>query len=73
MLIRNAGHVVPRRTLAHFATKRDREIHLNAHIGEIRKALDAQFRARIVTVRNVGYMYQKVPTSMPDLGTQATS
>lgn len=73
MLVRNAGHVVPRRTLAHFATKGDREIQLNAHIGEIRKALGAQFRARIVTVRNVGYMYQKVPTGMTDLGAQPTS
>ena len=50
VLVGNAGRVVSRQKLSDFHTKRDREIKLNAHIGQIRKALGEQFRARIVTV-----------------------
>ena len=56
VLVTNAGRAVSRQMLSDFHTKRDREIKLNAQIGQIRKALGG-IRDRIVTVRKEGYMY----------------
>ena len=59
LLLRNAGHVVSRQTLSHFPTKRYEERQLNAHIGKIRRALGHEYRHRITTVKNEGYMYRR--------------
>jgi DNA-binding response OmpR family regulator len=63
LLLQSAGRVVPRATLTHSGTIRDKELYLNIEIGELRRALGRQFRDRIITVKNQGYMYQKVPTA----------
>lgn len=63
LLLRSAERAVPRATLSHAGTRRDKDLYLNIQIGELRRALGTQFRRRIVTVRNKGYMYQKLPTS----------
>lgn len=60
LLLRNAGRIVQRSTLTHAGTKRDRDLYLNIQIGELRRALGTQFACRIVTVRNKGYLYQKM-------------
>lgn len=65
LLLRNAGQVVSRSLLSHAQTKRDQDLYLNIQIGELRRALGAQYRNRIVTVRHKGYTYQRVPTSVP--------
>lgn len=62
LLLRNAGRVVPRRLLSLSRTK-DKEIYLNIHIHELRKALGTRFRNRIVTFVNEGYLYEKVSTT----------
>jgi DNA invertase Pin-like site-specific DNA recombinase len=62
LLLRSAGRVVPRVNLTHAGTRRDKDLYLNIQIGELRRALGTQFRGRVVTVRNEGYMYQKTPT-----------
>lgn len=59
LLLRNAGHVVPRSILS-VSRNQDKEINLNAYIADLRTALGPQFRNRIVTYKNVGYMYKKV-------------
>lgn len=59
LLLRNAGHTVPRAVLTCADTKRDKDLYLNIQIGELRKALGPDYRQRIVTVRNKGYVYQK--------------
>lgn len=63
LLLQNAGRVVSRAGLTHAGTRRDKDLYLNIQIGELRRALGTQFRGRIVTVRNKGYMYQKLPTA----------
>lgn len=65
LLLRSAGHVVARAALSHAGTRKDKDLYLNNQIGELRKALGSEYRPRIVTVRNEGYMYQRVPTSFP--------
>ncbi|MGE5056997.1 MAG: recombinase family protein [Acidobacteriota bacterium] len=59
LLLRSAGQVVSRTTLTHAETRQDKDLYLNAQIGELRKALGPQYRKRIVTVRHQGYMYQR--------------
>lgn len=63
LLLRNSGRVVPRGFLA-LSRNRDREVYLNIQIHQLRKALGARFRNRIVTVRNQGYLYQKVSITL---------
>jgi DNA invertase Pin-like site-specific DNA recombinase len=64
LLLRNAGQVVARSALTHARTTRDKELYLNTQIGEIRKALGSEYRRRVVTVRNEGYVYQRFPTTL---------
>ena len=64
LLLRNAGQVVSRTLLSHAQTKRDKDLYLNIQIGELRRALGAKYRDRIVTVHRRGYMYQRVPASV---------
>ncbi len=59
VLLRNAGHVVPRSILS-VSRKQGKEIRLDARVANLRTALGPQFRNRIVTYRNEGYMYKKV-------------
>ena len=61
LLLHNAERVVPRAVLSQFSTARDRKIYLTQHITQLRESLGPRLRGRIVTVRNEGYMYQKVP------------
>jgi DNA invertase Pin-like site-specific DNA recombinase len=65
LLLRNAGRVVARSTLSHAGTNRDKDLYLNIQIGELRRALGSEYRQRIVTVRNEGYVYHRAPTSLP--------
>jgi len=64
LLLRNAGRVVTRTALTRAETKRDKDIYLNIQIGELRRALGAEYRRRIVTVRREGYIYQRVLMSV---------
>ena len=64
LLLQNAGRVVPRATLTHAGTKRDKDLYLNIQIGELRRSLGTHFRSRILTVRHKGYMYQNASSTL---------
>ena len=66
LLLCKAGKVVSRRILSQGQSTRriDKELYLNARIGQLRKALGL-YRNRIVTVKTIGYMYQKAPVVEP--------
>jgi DNA-binding response OmpR family regulator len=57
LLLQNAGHVVPRKTLCGCA-RNPSEWFLGARISALRKKLGKKFRKRLVTIKEEGYMYR---------------